>query len=49
MDDRFDRLESKVDGIDRKIDSKVDGLAKAMPHIVGDAVREANRGRDKKR
>jgi len=44
-DGRFDRLEGKVDGLDRKID----GLAKALPGIVGDAVREANVERGKKR
>lgn len=49
VDKRFDRLEHKVDGLDRKIDTKIDGLAKALPGIVGDAVREANRERDKKR
>ena len=52
MDQRFDRLEGKVEAIDRKveaIDRKVDNLAKALPDIVGDAVREANRGRGKKR
>ncbi len=48
-DGRFDRLETKIDGLDRKIDSKIDGLAKALPGIVGDAMREANRERDKKR
>jgi hypothetical protein len=46
---RFDRLEQRVDAIDRKIDTKIDGLAKALPGIVGDAVREASRGRDSKR
>jgi seryl-tRNA synthetase len=45
MDQRFDQLESKVDAIDRKVDN----LAKALPDIVSDAVREANRGRGKKR
>lgn len=49
IDKRFDRLENKIDGVDRKIETKVDGLAKAMPAIVGDAVREAFRERDKKR
>lgn len=49
VDERFDRLESKIDAIDRKIDHKIDGLAKALPGIVGDAVRDANQGRDKKR
>ena len=48
-DGRFDRLESKIDAVDRKIDTKVDGLAKALPGIVGEAVREANRERDRKR
>ena len=46
---RFDRLEGKLDAVDRKIDHKIDGLSKALPGIVGDAVRQANRGRDKKR
>lgn len=46
---RFDRLDSKVDAVDRKIDHKIDGLTKALPGIVGDAVREANRGSNKKR
>ncbi len=49
LEGKVDRLEGKVDGLDRKIDSKVDGLAKALPRIVGDAVREANRERVKKR
>jgi hypothetical protein len=48
-DGRFDRLDGKLDALDRKIDAKVDGLAKALPGIVVDAVREANRERDKKR
>jgi predicted nucleic acid-binding Zn-ribbon protein len=46
---RFDRLEGKIDSVDRKIDTKVDGLAKALPGIVGEAVREANRERDKRK
>jgi chromosome segregation ATPase len=52
MDQRFDQLEGKVEAIDRKveaIDRKVDSLTKTLPEIVGDAVREANRGRRKKR
>ncbi|MBX9777996.1 MAG: hypothetical protein K2Y71_26745 [Xanthobacteraceae bacterium] len=52
MDQRFDRLEGKVGSMDRKIEAierKVDGLAKALPDIVGDAVRDANRPRRKKR
>jgi len=37
---RFDRLESKVDAVDRKIDTKVDGLANALPGIISDTMRE---------
>ena len=37
---RFDRLESKVDALDRKIDTKVDGLAKSLPGIISDTMRE---------
>jgi hypothetical protein len=49
-DGRFDRLEAKVDAVDRKIDTKVDGLAKALPGIVGQEVREAFREeRERKR
>jgi predicted nucleic acid-binding Zn-ribbon protein len=49
VDQRFDKLESKIEAVDRKIDHKIDGLAKSLPGIIGDAVRAANRGRDKKR
>jgi predicted nucleic acid-binding Zn-ribbon protein len=49
VDKRFDGLEHKADGLDRKLDLKIDGLAKALPGIVGDAVRETNRERDKNR
>jgi len=45
VDERFDQIDRRFDGTDRKID----GLAKALPGIVGDAVREANRERSKKR
>jgi seryl-tRNA synthetase len=45
VDERFDGLERKIDSVDRKID----GLTKTLPGIVGDAVREANRERDRKR
>ena len=45
VDERFDQVDRRFD----QLDSKVDGLAKALPGIVGDAVREANRQRDKKR
>jgi predicted RNase H-like nuclease (RuvC/YqgF family) len=48
-DGRFDRLDGKLDSLDRKIDAKVDGLAGALPGIVVDAVREANRDREAKR
>jgi predicted nuclease with TOPRIM domain len=37
---RFDRLESKVDALDRKIDTKIDGLAKSLPGIISDTMRE---------
>jgi len=46
---RFDRLENKVDALDRKIEAKIDGLAKSLPGIVGDAMREVNRERDRQR
>ncbi len=49
VDKRFDSLDQKVDALDRKIDTKIDGLAKSLPGIVGDAVREANLDRDKRR
>ena len=48
-DGRFDRLDGKLDSLDRKIDANVDGLAKALPGIVVDAVREANRDHGGKR
>ena|SRR3954447_13857508 len=47
VSDRFDRLEGKVDAMDRKIDLKIDGLAKALPGIVGDALREVLRAQSK--
>jgi DNA-binding FrmR family transcriptional regulator len=47
VSDRFDRLEGKVDAIERKIDLKVDGLTKALPGIVGDALREVLRAQSK--
>ena len=52
FEQRFDGLERKVDGLDRKVDGldrKVDDLTKNLPRIVGDAVREANKGRSPKR
>lgn len=58
VSDRFDRLDNKVDaldrkldakldGLDRKIDAKVDGLAEALPAIVGDAMRAVIRAQSK--
>jgi archaellum component FlaC len=35
---RFDRIESKVDSLDRKIDAKVDGLARSLPGIMRDVL-----------
>jgi predicted nuclease with TOPRIM domain len=37
---RFDRLDSKVDALDRKIDTKIDDLAKSLPGIISDTMRE---------
>jgi hypothetical protein len=53
---RLDRIEDKLDGVNLKslarqvggLDRKVDDLAKALPHIVGDEMRKALRGRDAK-
>jgi uncharacterized protein YoxC len=42
---RLDRVEQKVDGLERRFDD----LTKTLPGIVRDAVREANRERDSKR
>jgi hypothetical protein len=36
---RFNRLENKVDSLDRKIDTKVDGLRRDLPGIVADTMR----------
>ena len=52
LEQRFDGLERKVDGLERKVDGldrKVDDLARSLPSIVGDAVREANKARSRKR
>jgi predicted RNase H-like nuclease (RuvC/YqgF family) len=43
FDRKVDSLDHKVDALDRKMDAKVDGLAKALPGIIGDAVREVIR------
>lgn len=45
VDERFDQVDKRFD----RLEHKVDGLTKALPGIVGGAVREANRERDKKR
>jgi hypothetical protein len=39
-DARFDRVDAKIDALDRKIDAKVDGLRRDLPGIVGDTMRE---------
>jgi predicted nucleic acid-binding Zn-ribbon protein len=44
-EERFKKVDQRFD----RLDGKVDGLIKALPGIVGDAVRGANRERDKKR
>jgi hypothetical protein len=54
---RLNRIEEKFDGVDLKgmvhkvdiVDRKVDDLAKNLPRIVSDAVREGNRERGRKR
>ena len=47
---KVDGLEKRFDGLERRfdlLDRKVDGLAKSLPSIVADAVREAFRERDR--
>ncbi len=39
-DRKFDHLEGKVDSLDRKIDAKFDGLARSLPGIVRDVLRD---------
>jgi uncharacterized protein YoxC len=49
---RLDRVEQKVDGLDQKVGllgQELGDLKKSLPAIVGDAVREVFRERDKKR
>ena len=49
---RFKKVDERFDQVDRRFDrleQKFDGLTKALPGIVGAAVREATRERDKKR
>jgi uncharacterized protein YoxC len=48
---RLDRVERKVDGLDAKVDrleGTVNGLARNLPSIVGEVVRDALRERDKR-
>jgi len=45
VDERFEQVDKRFD----RLEGKVDGLVKVLPRIVGDAVREANRERGKKR
>ena len=57
VEEKFDGVDlkdlvRKVDGLDRKVhglDRKVDDLAKNLPRIVGEAVREENKERGRKR
>jgi len=46
---RFDRLESKVYALDRKIDTKIDGLAKALPGIISGTMREVLNEKSRKK
>ncbi|MFL4985888.1 MAG: hypothetical protein ACJ8EN_20080 [Xanthobacteraceae bacterium] len=53
---RLDRIERKVDGLEQKfdglegkvggLDGKVDGMAKSLPTIIADVMREVLRERD---
>ena len=50
VEQKVDSLDEKVDGLERKVDSlgaTVNGLARNLPTIVGDAVREAMREKKK--
>jgi uncharacterized coiled-coil DUF342 family protein len=47
LDRKFDGLDRKLDALDRKIDAKVDGLATALPGMIGDAMREVLRAQSK--
>jgi hypothetical protein len=50
---RLGRVESRLDGVESglgRVEQKVDGLARTLPDIVGEAVREAFREeRERKR
>jgi len=58
VEQKLDGLDRKVDGVDRKVndlertvgglDQTVKDLAKSLPSIIGDAVREVWRERDRK-
>ncbi len=53
LDRKVDSLDRKLDSLGRKVDGlsgldrKVDGLMKSLPSIVGEAVRDAFRERDR--
>lgn len=40
VDDRLESIGGKIDALDRKIDTKVDGLRRDLPGIVGQTMRE---------
>jgi len=49
---RLDRVENRLDRVENRLDRvelKLDGLAKSLPEIVTDAVRNAFDERDKRR
>ena len=52
VESRLDRVESRLDGVESnlgRVELKVDGLARSLPQIVGEAVRGAFREeRDRK-
>src|SRR5512134_2632447 len=53
VESRLDGVESRLDGVENRlggVEHKVDGLARSLPDIVGEAVREAFREeRERKR
>jgi hypothetical protein len=52
IDKRFEGVDKRFDSVDKrfdKVETEILGLRRDLPGIVGDAVREANRERDKKR
>jgi len=40
VDDRLGGIDGKIDALDRKIETKIDGLRRDLPGIVGDTMRE---------